>query len=258
LEEPEVVVGVASRGGSSTLLEAQLVDNTSSVRHFIPAVFQGAAAEVGPLKSASSERDELEVVGLDEERGAFCLGDNRQRVDQSSAVAGQGRSGRHVLAIADERLSALAFGRRGPALRRVTTSEGARGELLRRRGRVLRRRAKAVIGASERGSVDRMAANLDGRRLNDLGGRALVLRGDRCGLRSGAGTIIDRGTEGAGRAEEEDEGNERRAEELHRRRRLLSWDFQKREKRTKGENEGGRTGLEQALGETTQGKDLVP
>jgi len=224
LEEPKVVIGVACRGSSSTLLEAQLVDNPSSVCKFIPAVFEGAAAKVGPFESASSERDELEVVGLDEERGACGLGNGSRTGNQNSAVAGQGRGGRHVLAIAHERLSALAFGRRVPALCSVTASEGARGELLRRRGRILGCLTKAVIGTSECSSVDRVTTpNIDGRRRNDLGRRALIQCGYCLRLGSG-GTIVDRGTESAGRAKEENGGNKRRAEELHRRRRL-NWGF---------------------------------
>lgn len=118
LQEPEIIVGVAGRSSSATLLEAKLVNNTcgaslyfrSARQHlsvlrairksyeFIPAVLKSITAEVGPLERASAEGDELKVVGLDEECRARSLSDGLRTVDEDSTVRGCRCLRRHVLA----------------------------------------------------------------------------------------------------------------------------------------------------------------
>ena len=101
LQEPKVIISVAGRSSSATLLEAELVNDTARAAELVPAVFEGLTAEVGPFKCAGAERDELEVIRLDDERRARGLGDRLCAVDEDRAVRGRGGLRRHVLAVAD-------------------------------------------------------------------------------------------------------------------------------------------------------------
>ena len=68
LEEPLVVIRRARRGGSATLLEAELVDNTGGVTELVPAVLEFLATSLSKhpesAKTTLKKRIKLSEIRL--------------------------------------------------------------------------------------------------------------------------------------------------------------------------------------------------